>query len=52
MRIYFFDTSPVDRHLFVLAGLGGAGKTQLALKFMHQHKDKCIDRIPLFTIRD
>lgn len=40
MRDYFFDASPLERHLFVLCGLGGAGKTQLALKFMQMHKEK------------
>jgi hypothetical protein len=36
MRQYFFDT-PSECHIFVLYGLGGAGKTQVALKFIHQY---------------
>lgn len=40
MREYFFSTARTDRRLFVLCGLGGAGKTQLALKFIHTHRDK------------
>ncbi|KAF8598134.1 FabD/lysophospholipase-like protein [Ceratobasidium sp. AG-I] len=39
MRGYFFDASPTERRLFVLCGLGGAGKTQLALKFVDMHKN-------------
>ncbi|KAF8598148.1 hypothetical protein BDV93DRAFT_526951 [Ceratobasidium sp. AG-I] len=39
MRSYFFDASPAERRLFVLCGLGGAGKTQLALKFVDTHKN-------------
>jgi hypothetical protein len=37
LRAYFFGDS-TERRLFVLYGLGGAGKTQLALKFVHQHR--------------
>ena len=33
MREFFFDHS-WKRHVFVLHGLGGAGKTQIALKFV------------------
>jgi tRNA A37 threonylcarbamoyladenosine biosynthesis protein TsaE len=29
-----------ERSVFVLYGLGGAGKTQLALKFVELHKDQ------------
>ncbi|KAF8598126.1 hypothetical protein BDV93DRAFT_353241 [Ceratobasidium sp. AG-I] len=39
MRSYFFDASPTERRLFVLCGLGGAGKTQLALRFVDTHKN-------------
>ncbi|KAF8600373.1 FabD/lysophospholipase-like protein [Ceratobasidium sp. AG-I] len=39
MRGYFFDESTTGRRLFVLCGLGGAGKTQLALKFVDMHKN-------------
>ncbi|KAF8598129.1 TPR-like protein, partial [Ceratobasidium sp. AG-I] len=39
MRSYFFDASTTERRLFVLCGLGGAGKTQLALKFVDMHKN-------------
>lgn len=37
LRTYFFNQSH-ERHLFVLHGLGGAGKTQLALEFVHRYK--------------
>ncbi|KAF8603736.1 FabD/lysophospholipase-like protein [Ceratobasidium sp. AG-I] len=40
MNNYFSDSTPLKRHLFVLAGLGGAGKTQLALNFAHLHQDE------------
>ena len=40
MQDYFFGASPMDRRLFVLCGLGGAGKTQLALKFVQTHRTK------------
>ncbi|KAF8602162.1 FabD/lysophospholipase-like protein [Ceratobasidium sp. AG-I] len=43
MQDYFFGASPVDRRLFVLCGLGGAGKTQLALKFVQTHRHKFWD---------
>ncbi|KAF8603745.1 TPR-like protein, partial [Ceratobasidium sp. AG-I] len=39
MRSYFFDPPPTERRLFVLCGLGGAGKTQLALKFVDMHRN-------------
>ena len=28
---------------FVLYGIGGMGKTQLALKFLDEHSDKCVN---------
>ena len=39
MEEFFFDDS-LKKHVFVLYGLGGAGKTQIALKFVEicQHK--------------
>lgn len=40
MREYFFENSPMNRRLFVLCGLGGAGKTQLALIFAQIHRDE------------
>ncbi|KAF8593261.1 hypothetical protein BDV93DRAFT_502663 [Ceratobasidium sp. AG-I] len=40
MSNYFSDSTPLKRHLFVLAGLGGAGKTQLAVNFAHLHQDE------------
>ncbi|KAF8596373.1 FabD/lysophospholipase-like protein [Ceratobasidium sp. AG-I] len=39
MDSYFSKGALLERRLFVLHGLGGAGKTQLALKFVHTHKD-------------
>ncbi|KAF8596393.1 FabD/lysophospholipase-like protein [Ceratobasidium sp. AG-I] len=39
MESYFFQNASLERHLYVLYGLGGAGKTQLALKFVHIHMD-------------
>ncbi|KAF8596365.1 FabD/lysophospholipase-like protein [Ceratobasidium sp. AG-I] len=39
MDSYFSGTGSLERRLFVLHGLGGAGKTQLALKFIHTHRD-------------
>ncbi|KAF8597409.1 FabD/lysophospholipase-like protein [Ceratobasidium sp. AG-I] len=38
MDSYFSGTGSLERRLFVLHGLGGAGKTQLALKFIHTHQ--------------
>ncbi|KAF8598125.1 TPR-like protein [Ceratobasidium sp. AG-I] len=38
MESYFWKFAPLERHLFILHGPGGAGKTQLALKFIHAHK--------------
>ncbi|KAJ7711370.1 P-loop containing nucleoside triphosphate hydrolase protein, partial [Mycena metata] len=32
----FFDTDSGNQHIYVLYGLGGAGKTQVALKFIEQ----------------
>lgn len=37
LRACFFDR-PNGRHIVVLYGLGGAGKTQLALAFVHRYK--------------
>lgn len=44
MHGYFFDASPMKRHIFVLCGLGGAGKTQLALTFVEMHKERSVDQ--------
>ncbi|KAF8594629.1 TPR-like protein, partial [Ceratobasidium sp. AG-I] len=38
MDSYFSQAVSLERRLFVLHGLGGAGKTQLALKFVQSHK--------------
>ncbi|KAF8596369.1 FabD/lysophospholipase-like protein [Ceratobasidium sp. AG-I] len=38
MDHYFSSPGSLERRLFVLHGLGGAGKTQLALKFVQSHK--------------
>ncbi|KAF8598774.1 FabD lysophospholipase-like protein [Ceratobasidium sp. AG-I] len=43
MNSYFLGSESFERRLFVLHGLGGAGKTQLALKFIHTHKDRFSD---------
>ncbi|KAJ7716785.1 hypothetical protein B0H16DRAFT_1701222 [Mycena metata] len=32
----FFDTDSENQHIYVLHGLGGAGKTQIALKFIQE----------------
>jgi len=39
MRRYF-DSESASQHIFVLHGLGGAGKSQLAFKFIEESKDK------------
>jgi len=31
----YYDSNPESRHVFVLHGLGGSGKSQLAFKFLH-----------------
>ncbi|KAF8602169.1 FabD/lysophospholipase-like protein, partial [Ceratobasidium sp. AG-I] len=47
MRSYFFEASLMERRLFVLCGLGGAGKTQLALKFMQTHRNQYVGQAML-----
>ena len=49
MRDFFFDGSR-KRHVFVLHGLGGAGKTQIALKFVEICQDMIVPRSPRFPI--
>ena len=49
MRDFFFDGSQ-KRHVFVLHGLGGAGKTQIALKFVEICQDMIAPRSPRFPI--
>ena len=39
MRSYF-DTENTSQSIFVLHGLGGAGKSQLAFKFIEESKGK------------
>jgi len=39
MRSYF-DTESASQRVFVLHGLGGAGKSQLAFKFVEESKGK------------
>ncbi|KAJ7713103.1 hypothetical protein B0H16DRAFT_1702595 [Mycena metata] len=34
----FFDTESGNQHIYVLYGLGGAGKTQIALKFIEESR--------------
>ena len=43
MRQYFFNDSR-DQHIFFLYGLGGAGKTQIALKFVTMCQDETVPR--------
>ncbi|KAF8598764.1 TPR-like protein [Ceratobasidium sp. AG-I] len=43
MQRYFFSHLSSSRRIFVLHGLGGAGKTQLALKFVQLHKKRFWD---------
>ena len=43
MREYFFNDSQ-NQHIFVLYGLGGAGKTQIALKFIEMCQDESVPR--------
>lgn len=50
IQSYFSNDTPLERCLFVLYGLGRAGKTQLALKFIHMHKDWWVDQ-PVFCLR-
>jgi len=39
MRSYF-DTDCASQRIFVLHGLGGAGKSQLSFKFIEESRDK------------
>ena len=41
MRDFFFNGSR-KRHVFVLYGVGGAGKTQIALKFIEMCQDETV----------
>ena len=43
MRQYFLNESR-DQRIFVLHGLGGAGKTQIALKFVKMCQDEIVPR--------
>jgi len=36
----YFDSESASQRIFVLHGLGGAGKSQLAFKFIEESKDK------------
>jgi len=40
----YFDSDHKSQHVFVLHGLGGAGKSQLAFKFLEnsQAKNQCV----------
>src|SRR6266581_9466936 len=44
----YFDTGVKDQHVFVLHGLGGSGKSQLAFKFLEDSKN--VHRYDLFKI--
>ena len=37
----YFDNGHDDQHVFVLHGLGGSGKSQLAFKFLDNSKTDC-----------
>ena len=39
-----FFNSPLTQHIFVLCGLGGAGKTQIALKFVEMCQGETVPR--------
>ncbi|KAJ7431127.1 P-loop containing nucleoside triphosphate hydrolase protein, partial [Mycena galericulata] len=39
----YFDQDTGDQHIFLLHGLGGAGKTQIALKFIKQTSNQFSD---------
>ena len=39
-----FFNSPPNQHIFVLYGLGGAGKTQIALKFVEMCQGEPVPR--------
>ncbi|KAF8603241.1 FabD/lysophospholipase-like protein [Ceratobasidium sp. AG-I] len=39
IRLFFFENPPPEQRIFVLHGLGGAGKTQLGLKFAQLYKE-------------
>ncbi|KAG9125348.1 hypothetical protein FRC07_007991 [Ceratobasidium sp. 392] len=44
MEDYFMDDPATNvRHIFVLHGLGGSGKTQIALRFVETHRDRFWD---------
>ncbi|KAG8696487.1 hypothetical protein FRC09_008481 [Ceratobasidium sp. 395] len=40
MENYFFSDRPTEWLLFILHGLGGSGKSQVAYKFVDQHKNR------------
>ena len=42
MRGSFFDNAGTGQKCYVLHGLGGSGKTQLALKFIDEHNTRCV----------
>ena len=58
MRLYFEvenlgpDSASQKRKIFVLYGLGGSGKTQLALKFAELYHDWYSLSIPLFFLNN
>jgi hypothetical protein len=40
MHYYFFTSDVGIQHIYVLYGLGGAGKTQIALKFINESSSR------------
>ena len=49
MREFFYNGSR-KRHMSVLYGLGGAGKTQIALKFIEMCQDETVPRSVFHTM--
>ena len=45
------STAPVSQRIFTLYGLGGSGKTQMALKFASDHRERYKSTFTLFCAR-
>jgi hypothetical protein len=46
----YFSRDIGERHIYVLHGLGGSGKTQISLKFLAMTNKYSTPRYPLFPI--